>query len=59
MSFVTIQPEASTAAASALQSLGTSMVAENDTAAAPTTGSLPRPPTSVSPAGGGAPVLAG
>jgi hypothetical protein len=38
MSFVTIRPEALTAAASALQSLGTSMVAENDTAAAPTTG---------------------
>jgi len=41
MSFVTTQPEALTAAASALQTLGTSMVAENETAAAPTTGVVP------------------
>jgi hypothetical protein len=41
MSFVTIQPEALTAAASALQTLGTSMVAENEAAAAPITGVAP------------------
>jgi PE family/PPE-SVP subfamily C-terminal region len=41
MSFVTIQPEALTAAASALQTLGTSMAAENGAAAGPTTGVAP------------------
>ena len=41
MSFVTTQPEALTAAASALQNLGTSMAAENAAAAAPTTGVAP------------------
>jgi hypothetical protein len=41
MSFVTIRPEALTAAASALQSLGTSMVAENEAAAVPITGVAP------------------
>ncbi|MGB6205428.1 PPE family protein, SVP subgroup [Mycobacterium sp.] len=41
MSFVTTQPEALTAAASALQTLGTSMVDQNDAAAAPTTGVAP------------------
>jgi hypothetical protein len=41
MSFVTIQPEAMTAAASALQTLGTSMDAENGAAAGPTTGVAP------------------
>lgn len=41
MSFVTTQPEALTAAASALETLGTAMVAQNDTAAAPTTGVAP------------------
>ena len=35
MSFVTTQPEALTAAASALQTLGTSMAAQNTAAAAP------------------------
>lgn len=41
MSFVTIEPEALTAAASALQALGTSMVAENEAAAVPITGVAP------------------
>ena len=41
MSFVTIQPEALMAAASALQTLGTSMAAENGAAAGPTTGVAP------------------
>jgi hypothetical protein len=41
MSFVTTQPEALTAAASALQNLGTSMAAQNAAAAAPTTGIAP------------------
>lgn len=41
MSFVTTQPEALTAAASALQTLGTSMAAQNTAAAAPTTGIAP------------------
>ena len=41
MSFVTTQPEALTAAASALQTLGTSMAAQNAAAAAPTTGVAP------------------
>jgi PE family/PPE-SVP subfamily C-terminal region len=41
MSFVTTQPEALTAAASALQTLGTSMAAQNAAVAAPTTGVVP------------------
>ena len=41
MSFVTTQPEALTAAASTLQTLGTSMAAEDAAAAAPTTGVAP------------------
>jgi hypothetical protein len=41
MSFLTTQPEALTAAASALETLGTSMVAQNEAAAAPTTGVAP------------------
>jgi PE family/PPE-SVP subfamily C-terminal region len=41
MSFVTTQPEAMMAAASALQTLGTSMDAENEAAAAPITGVAP------------------
>jgi hypothetical protein len=41
MSFVTTRPEALTAAASTLQTLGTSMAAENAAAAAPTTGVAP------------------
>jgi PE family/PPE-SVP subfamily C-terminal region len=41
MSFVTTQPEALTAAASALQTLGTSMAAQDAAAAAPTTGVVP------------------
>jgi hypothetical protein len=41
VSFVTTQPEALTAAASALQTLGTSMAAENGAAAGPTTGVVP------------------
>ena len=41
MSFVTTQPEALTAAATALQTLGTSMAAQNTAAAAPTTGIAP------------------
>ena len=41
MSFVTTQPEALTAAASALQTLGTSMAAQNTAASAPTTGIAP------------------
>jgi hypothetical protein len=41
MSFVTTQPEALTAAASALQILGTLMAAQNGAAAGPTTGVVP------------------
>jgi PE family/PPE-SVP subfamily C-terminal region len=41
MSFVTTQPEALTAAASTLQTFGTSMAAQNAAAAAPTTGVAP------------------
>src|SRR6202012_6001922 len=41
MSFVTTQPEALTAAASALQALGTSIAAQNGAAAGPTTGVAP------------------
>ena len=41
MSFLTTQPEALTAAASTLQTLGTSMAAQNTAAAAPTTGIAP------------------
>ena len=41
MSFVTTQPEALTAAASALQTLGTSMATQNTAAAVPTTGIAP------------------
>jgi hypothetical protein len=41
MSFVITQPEALTAAASALQNLGTSMAAEDAAAAPPTTGVVP------------------
>jgi hypothetical protein len=41
MSFVTTRPEALTAAASTLQTLGTSMAAQNGAAAAPTTGVAP------------------
>jgi PE family/PPE-SVP subfamily C-terminal region len=41
MSFVTTQPEALTAAASALQTLGTSMATQNTAAAPPTTGIAP------------------
>jgi hypothetical protein len=41
MSFVITQPEALTAAASALQNLGTSMAAEDAAAATPTTGVVP------------------
>ncbi len=41
MSFVTTQPEALTAAASALQTLGGSMAAQNAATAAPTTGVAP------------------
>jgi len=41
MSFVITQPEALTAAASALQNLGTSMAAQDAAAAAPTTGVVP------------------
>src|ERR1700751_3259799 len=41
MSFVITQPEALTAAATALQNLGTSMAAESAAAAAPTTGVVP------------------
>lgn len=41
MSFVTTQPEALTAAAGALQGLGSAMTAENAAAAAPTTGVVP------------------
>jgi hypothetical protein len=41
MSFVTTQPEALTAAASALQTLGTSMVGQNEAVAAPTTDVAP------------------
>ena len=48
MSFVTTQPEALTAAASALQTLATSMVAENEAVAAPTTGVAPAAADSVS-----------
>lgn len=38
MSFVTTRPAASTAAASALHTVGSSMAAQNAAAAAPTTG---------------------
>jgi PE family/PPE-SVP subfamily C-terminal region len=41
MSFVTTQPEALTAAASALQTLGTSMATQNTAAGPPTTGIVP------------------
>jgi PE family/PPE-SVP subfamily C-terminal region len=41
MSFVTTWPEALTAAANALKTLGTTMAAENGAAAAPTTGVVP------------------
>lgn len=41
MSFVTTQPEALTAAAGQLLTVGTSVSAENAAAAAPTTGVLP------------------
>ena len=41
MSFVTAQPEALMAAASQLQTLGSSMAAQNEAAAAPTTGVVP------------------
>ncbi|MGA9493440.1 MAG: PE domain-containing protein [Mycobacterium sp.] len=41
MSFVTTRPEALTAAASALQTLGTSMTDQNAAAAVPTTGVVP------------------
>jgi hypothetical protein len=41
MSFVNLRPEALTAAASTLQTLGTSMAAEDAAAAAPTTGVAP------------------
>jgi hypothetical protein len=48
MSFVTTQPEALTAAATALQGLGSGMVAGNMAAAAPTTGVVPAAADSVS-----------
>ncbi|BBZ13812.1 PE family protein [Mycobacterium branderi] len=41
MSFVTTQPEALTAAAGDLQGIGSTMLAQNAAAAAPTTGVLP------------------
>ena len=41
MSFVTAQPEMLAAAAGNLQALGSSMIAENAAAAAPTTGVVP------------------
>jgi PE family/PPE-SVP subfamily C-terminal region len=41
MSFVTTQPEALTAAASTLQTIGSGMAAQNAAAAAPTTGVVP------------------
>jgi len=41
MSFVTTQPEALTAAASTLQGLGSTLTAQNEAAAAPTTGVVP------------------
>ena len=41
MSYVTTQPEALTAAASALQGIGSSLSAQNAAAAAPTTGVVP------------------
>jgi hypothetical protein len=41
VSFVTTRPEALTAAASALQTLGTSLAAQNTAAAAPTAGVIP------------------
>ncbi|MBV9353537.1 MAG: PE domain-containing protein [Mycobacterium sp.] len=41
MSFVTTQPEALTAAASTLQTIGSGMAAQNAAAAAPTTGIVP------------------
>ena len=48
MSFVTTQPEALTAAATALQGLGSGMAAGNMAAAAPTTGVVPAAADSVS-----------
>jgi PE family/PPE-SVP subfamily C-terminal region len=48
MSFVTTQPEALTAAASALETLGTSMAAQDAAAAAPTTGVIPAAADAVS-----------
>ena len=41
MSFVTTQPEALTSAAGALQGIGSSLNAQNEAAAAPTTGVVP------------------
>jgi len=41
MTFVTTQPEALTAAASALQAIGSSLSAQNAASAAPTTGVVP------------------
>ncbi|MBO0864717.1 MAG: PE family protein [Mycobacterium sp.] len=41
MSFVTTQPELLTAAAGDLQGIGSAMVAQNEAAAAPTTGVVP------------------
>ena len=41
MSFVTTQPEALTAAAASLQSIGSAVNAQNAASAAPTTGVLP------------------
>ncbi len=41
MSYVTTQPEALTAAASALQGIGSSLSAQNAASAAPTTGVVP------------------
>jgi hypothetical protein len=48
MSFVTTQPESLTAAAGTLQTLGTSMAAQNAAAAGPTTGVVPAAADSVS-----------
>ena len=48
MSFVTTQPEALTAAASALETLGTSMAAQDAAVAAPTTGVAPAAADAVS-----------
>lgn len=41
MSFVTAQPEALTAAAGALRTIGSALAAQNAAAAAPTTGVIP------------------